>query len=39
MPEPEVKAGIRSGDTPAAERRALSTRPPGMLITTPSPWS
>ncbi|MGA5204184.1 ATP-dependent helicase [Streptomyces variegatus] len=35
MPEPEVKVGIRSGDTPAAERRALSTRPPDILITTP----
>ncbi|MFI5680748.1 ATP-dependent helicase [Streptomyces cellulosae] len=34
-PEPEVKVGIRSGDTPAAERRALSTRPPDILITTP----
>ncbi|MFG2385669.1 ATP-dependent helicase [Streptomyces avermitilis] len=35
MPEPEVKVGIRSGDTPPAERRALSTRPPDILITTP----
>ncbi|MEU0742314.1 ATP-dependent helicase [Streptomyces sp. NPDC006134] len=35
LPEPEVKVGIRSGDTPAAERRALSTRPPDILITTP----
>ncbi|WP_409238997.1 ATP-dependent helicase [Streptomyces sp. PA5.6] len=35
MPEPEVRVGIRSGDTPAAERRALSTRPPDILITTP----
>ncbi|MFJ4471546.1 ATP-dependent helicase [Streptomyces sp. NPDC089424] len=35
MPEPDVKVGIRSGDTPAAERRALSTRPPDILITTP----
>ena len=34
-PEPEVKVGIRSGDTPAAERRTLSTRPPDILITTP----
>ncbi|WPO70973.1 ATP-dependent helicase [Streptomyces sp. KN37] len=35
MPEPEVRVGIRSGDTPAAERRALATRPPDILITTP----
>ncbi|MFE7837551.1 ATP-dependent helicase [Streptomyces sp. NPDC057474] len=35
LPEPELKVGIRSGDTPAAERRALSTRPPDILITTP----
>ncbi|MGN9761191.1 ATP-dependent helicase [Streptomyces sp. SD31] len=35
LPEPEVKVGIRSGDTPAAERRSLSTRPPDILITTP----
>ncbi|WP_055564106.1 ATP-dependent helicase [Streptomyces atriruber] len=35
MPEPEVRVGIRSGDTPPAERRALSTRPPDILITTP----
>lgn len=27
--------GIRSGDTPAAERRAIATRPPDILITTP----
>ncbi|MEU6658665.1 ATP-dependent helicase [Streptomyces sp. NPDC046821] len=35
LPEPEVKVGIRSGDTPPAERRALTTRPPDILITTP----
>ncbi|MET8683423.1 ATP-dependent helicase [Streptomyces sp. NPDC004732] len=35
MTEPEVRVGIRSGDTPPAERRALSTRPPDILITTP----
>lgn len=35
MPEPEVRVGIRSGDTPAAERRSLATRPPDILITTP----
>ncbi|MFF7333781.1 ATP-dependent helicase [Streptomyces sp. NPDC008150] len=35
LPEPEVKVGIRSGDTPPAERRSLATRPPDILITTP----
>ncbi|WJV45782.1 ATP-dependent helicase [Streptomyces flavofungini] len=35
LPEPEVRVGIRSGDTPATERRALATRPPDILITTP----
>ncbi|MEV8021278.1 ATP-dependent helicase [Streptomyces sp. NPDC086554] len=35
LPEPEVRVGIRSGDTPPSKRRALSTRPPDILITTP----
>ncbi len=35
LPEPEVQVAIRSGDTPADERRRLSTRPPDVLITTP----
>ncbi|MCC3769483.1 ATP-dependent helicase [Streptomyces sp. UNOC14_S4] len=35
VPEPDVRVGIRSGDTPAAERRAMATRPPDILITTP----
>ncbi|MCH0542716.1 DEAD/DEAH box helicase [Streptomyces sp. MUM 203J] len=35
LPEPEVRVGIRSGDTHAAERRSLATRPPDILITTP----
>ncbi|MFJ5089536.1 ATP-dependent helicase [Streptomyces sp. NPDC088674] len=35
LPEPEIRVGIRSGDTPAAERRSLTTRPPDILITTP----
>ncbi|NUV75511.1 ATP-dependent helicase [Streptomyces fungicidicus] len=35
LPEPEVRVGIRSGDTAAAERRSLATRPPDILITTP----
>ncbi len=35
LPEPDVRVGIRSGDTPAAERRSMATRPPDILITTP----
>ncbi|GAB3862811.1 ATP-dependent helicase [Nocardioides maradonensis] len=32
---PELTVGVRSGDTPANERRALATKPPDILITTP----
>ncbi|WP_344301493.1 ATP-dependent helicase [Nocardioides bigeumensis] len=32
---PEVQVGVRSGDTSAADRRALVSRPPDILITTP----
>src|SRR4051794_21201327 len=32
---PDVTVGIRSGDTPAAERRTLARTPPDVLITTP----
>lgn len=35
QPEPEIRVGIRSGDTPAAERRSMATKPPDILITTP----
>lgn len=35
LPEPDVRVGIRSGDTPAAERRSLAVKPPDILITTP----
>ncbi|WP_245226174.1 DNA glycosylase AlkZ-like family protein [Streptomyces smyrnaeus] len=35
LPEPEIRVGIRSGDTPAAERRSIARRPPDILITTP----
>uniref|UniRef100_UPI001040FCEF DEAD/DEAH box helicase n=1 Tax=Candidatus Protofrankia californiensis TaxID=1839754 RepID=UPI001040FCEF len=34
-PKPDVRVGIRSGDTPAAERRAFGRLPPDVLITTP----
>ncbi|MFP3713616.1 DEAD/DEAH box helicase [Puerhibacterium sp. TATVAM-FAB25] len=32
---PEVTVGMRTGDTPAAERRSFATRPPDVLVTTP----
>ncbi|WP_433720292.1 ATP-dependent helicase [Microbacterium laevaniformans] len=35
IPLPEVTVGVRSGDTPAADRRRLVTDPPDILITTP----
>jgi ATP-dependent helicase Lhr and Lhr-like helicase len=35
LPRPEIRVGIRSGDTPADERRAFAKRPTDILITTP----
>jgi ATP-dependent Lhr-like helicase len=32
---PEVTVGVRSGDTSAADRRRLQSRPPDIMITTP----
>nr|WP_311836094.1 ATP-dependent helicase [Cellulomonas fimi] len=32
---PDVTVGVRTGDTPPAERRAFATKPPDILITTP----
>ncbi|MCR2813793.1 MULTISPECIES: ATP-dependent helicase [Microbacterium] len=32
---PEVTVGVRSGDTPSADRRKLVADPPDILITTP----
>jgi ATP-dependent Lhr-like helicase len=32
---PQVRVGVRSGDTTAADRRKLQTSPPDILITTP----
>ena len=32
---PEIRIGIRSGDTTAGERRRLQKKPPEILITTP----
>jgi len=35
LPAPQIRVGIRTGDTPADERRRLATAPPDVLITTP----
>ncbi|KGM01012.1 Lhr family ATP-dependent helicase, partial [Cellulomonas cellasea] len=34
-PIADVSVGVRTGDTPPAERRAFATKPPDILITTP----
>ncbi len=35
LPVPDIGVGLRSGDTPAKERRSFLTKPPDVLITTP----
>jgi len=35
LPVPEVAVGVRTGDTPANERRTFGRTPPDVLITTP----
>ena len=35
LPVPDIRVGIRSGDTPADERRAFNKVPPDVFITTP----
>ncbi len=35
FPPPDVTVGMRTGDTPADERRAFGRTPPDILITTP----
>jgi ATP-dependent Lhr-like helicase len=35
LPAPAVRAAVRTGDTPAAERHKASKRPPHVLVTTP----
>ena len=34
-PTPEIRAALRTGDTPPAERARMTRRPPHLLITTP----
>ena len=34
-PPPDITVGVRSGDTPADQRRRLAAKPPDILITTP----
>ncbi|WP_028708955.1 ATP-dependent helicase [Propionicicella superfundia] len=35
LDRPDIRVGVRSGDTPPDERRTFARRPPDILITTP----
>ena len=35
QPAPPIRVGMRTGDTPAQERRAFGKHPPDILVTTP----
>jgi ATP-dependent Lhr-like helicase len=35
LPAPEIRVGMRSGDTPASARAAMLKNPPQILVTTP----
>jgi len=35
LPSPEIHTWVRTGDTPASERRKMSRKPPHILVTTP----
>nr|WP_246271538.1 ATP-dependent helicase [Amycolatopsis acididurans] len=35
LPAPEITVGMRTGDTPASERRTFNRTPPDILVTTP----
>ncbi|MFB9430877.1 ATP-dependent helicase [Streptoalloteichus tenebrarius] len=35
LPEPDIRVGMRTGDTPAEDRRAFARTPPDVLVTTP----
>ena len=34
-PLPEIRVGLRTGDTPQSERQKMAKRPPHILVTTP----
>src|SRR5207253_3328370 len=35
LPVPDIRVAIRTGDTPAEDRRGMERHPPDILITTP----
>ncbi|MEE8549773.1 MAG: DEAD/DEAH box helicase, partial [Gemmatimonadota bacterium] len=35
LPSVEIRAAVRTGDTPSSERQAMLKRPPHILVTTP----
>ncbi len=35
LPQVDVRAAVRTGDTPSSERQAMIRRPPHILVTTP----
>ncbi|MGH3687882.1 MAG: ATP-dependent helicase [Pseudonocardiaceae bacterium] len=35
LPMPDIRVGMRTGDTPAEQRRAFTRTPPDVLVTTP----
>ncbi|MGH3906688.1 MAG: ATP-dependent helicase [Pseudonocardiaceae bacterium] len=35
LPRPDIQVGMRTGDTPAEQRRAFIRTPPDVLVTTP----
>ena len=35
LPVPEIRALVRTGDTPASQRQAMVRKPPHILVTTP----
>src|SRR5438874_5340412 len=35
LPQPEIRAMVRTGDTPSSERETMRRRPPHIVVTTP----
>jgi len=35
LPAPEIRVMVRTGDTPASQRQAMTRKPPHILVTTP----